>query len=270
MQSQSPLWAGRSRAETSAEQYSWRARNKYASVITDVLLYNLERNLHFCLVESVILKWRPDCKATQVYNSHCRTATANELFVLTGAKRPSGAYGKRWDGSSWAARVGRMRGKIAVQAEGLAISALFSKANRLVFSGTRLESSPKCLLPASAYHCVSTDSFVDGWAVAGNLGHPEEHWWRVTMPLPVKLLSDGAPQFMQSQSQVVGLKETKRPWKLPWKNNSWVLYGNFLCNLKLDATGELSEGLWAKTVLLQIFSPREQKNPITAACLIYN
>lgn len=54
-----------------------------------------------------------------------------------------------------------MRDKITSQGEGFAIPPLFSKASRLVFSGTQLWPSPKCFLPVSVYHCMNTDSIAD-------------------------------------------------------------------------------------------------------------
>lgn len=63
--------------------------------------------------------------------------------------------------------------RISVLHEGFTTPTLFSKASRLVFSGTPSQPSPKSLLPVSVYLCRNTGNIADDWA-AGSL--QQENW----------------------------------------------------------------------------------------------
>lgn len=54
-----------------------------------------------------------------------------------------------------------MRIRITVLHEGFTIPTLFSKASRLVFSGTSSQPSPERLLPVSVYLCGNTGNIAD-------------------------------------------------------------------------------------------------------------
>jgi len=119
-----------------------------------------------------------------------------------------------------------MKVKIHIQGEGFGIPTLLSKASRLIFSGTQLQ-------PASKYWnvCYLCQCIIAGTQTVLLTTEPQTAYSTKIWPSRSVLIktshavtchelhSDGALQFMQRQSQVVGLKETKGPWKLPRNSN---------------------------------------------------
>lgn len=142
------------------------------------------------------------------------------LICVTRAKWPSDTYKKRWDGHFWAPGFGQMKVKVHIQGESFAITAIFSKASRLVFSGTHLEPSLQYWNVCYLCQCIIEETWTVLLMTEPQTAYSRKSWPSRRVPIKRyyavtchKLHSDGALQFMRSQSQMVSLKTTVE-WKL--------------------------------------------------------